>query len=361
MTPYVAPMLVAHLAVLQSAGARTASVIVFKRETALLRAYGLRDGRFESFGEGISAARKPVLWIDLHEPTAEEEKAVETLLGFEIPTRNEMAEIEDSSRLYVDAGSLVLTVVMIDGFAENRPSRTQVTFVLTRDHLVSVRYADPLPFRSFASKCLRQPEAHSTADRIFASLVETIIARIADVLEAVATDLKDVSNRLFVDDRVTRKTPQRAELDLQAIIRRLGRKKITIAILRESLLSISRLVPFVRANSSNWLAEETIVKLKQIDRDTRSLIEYEHQFASDISYLQEATLGLISLDQNRIIKVFSIAAVLFLPPTLVGTIYGMNFETMPELKWFFGYPFAIGLMIASAIVPYVWFRRRGWL
>jgi magnesium transporter len=273
-----------------------------------------------------------------------------------------MAEIEESARLYEEHGALVMTAVVINGVAEGRPSRTQVTFVLTKTHLVSVRYADLVPFRTFEAKCQRQPEILTSSDRLLVALLESIVERAADVLEMVAADLNEVSARLFFEDRESgRRKAKRVEDELQVLIKRLGRKNMTISILRESLLSLSRLIPFVRQGAEKWLTNGSPARLKQLDRDLRSLSAYEAQLSSEIVYLQDATLGLINLDQNRIIKVFSVAAVLFLPPTLVGTIYGMNFEGMPELRWGAGYPFALALMVASAVLPYHWFKRRGWL
>lgn len=326
--------------------------------------YGLRADRLARLDHAASGppSRADVLWIDLFDPSREEERAVETMLGLLVPTRQEMAEIEESARLYEERGALVMTAVVINGVAEGRPARAPVTFVLTQTHLVSLRYANPVPFRTFEAKCQRQPEAHTSSDRIFVSLLESIVERAADVLELVAADLSEVSTTLFFEeDQPRRPKPRRAEDELQALLKRLGRTNMTVSILRESLLSLSRLVPFVRAGAGKWLGNGGSARLKQIDRDLRSLTAHEGQLSSEISYLQEATLGLINLDQNRIIKVFSIAAVLFLPPTVVGTIYGMNFEFMPELKWLFGYPFALCLMLASAGLPYWWFKRRGWL
>lgn len=327
--------------------------------------HGLCAGRLARLDHASRAgppAPADVLWIDLFDPGREEERAVEALLGLQVPTRQEMGEIEDSARLYEEHGGLVITAVVIDGAARDRPSRAPVTFVLTPTHLVSVRYADPVPFRAFEAKCQRQPEAHTSGDRIFVSLLESIVERAADVLEMVSADLNEVSTKLFIDeDEPSRRKPRRAEDELQALVKRLGRKNMTVSILRESLLSLSRLVPFVRAGAGKRLGDGGQARLKQIDRDLRSLTAYEAQLSSEIGYLHEATLGLINLDQNRIIKVFSIAAVLFLPPTLVGTISGMNFEAMPELKWAFGYPFALVLMVCSAVLPHWWFKRRGWL
>lgn len=307
--------------------------------------------------------REAVVWIDLCDPTSDEEKAVETLLDLQVPTAQEMAEIEESARLYEENGALVMTAVVINGVAEGRPSRAPVTFVLKPTHFVSVRYANPLPFRTFDVKCQRQPDGHRTAEGIFTSLVESIVDRAADVLEMVQTELNDVSSTLFFPGHEELTAHRRASTNsdrLQVTLKRLGRKNLTLAILRESLWSLTRMIPFVRQGADAWLSNGIKVRLKQVDRDLRSLTAYEAQLSAEIQYLHDATLGLINLEQNRIIKVFSIAAVLFLPPTLVGTIYGMNFTAMPELSWVLGYPFALVLMILSSIVPYYWFKRKGW-
>lgn len=323
----------------------------------MMTLYGVRAGAIVRLDEG--AALHESVWIDLCEPTREEEAAVEALIGAEVPTRQEMTEIEESSRLYRDGAALVLTATLIAGVTANTPQRTQVTFVLGHERLVSVRYGDPLPFRAFEQKWARQPEARPTADLILVALLDSIVERTADVLESVAADLAQVSSHLFVESG-PRKAKE-AESDLQAVLMRLGRRNMTVAILRESLLSLSRLVPFVRQGAEHRLEPETGPRLKQLERDLRSLSAYEGQLTAEIVYLQEATLGLINLAQNRVIKVFSIAAVLFLPPTLVGTVYGMNFEQMPELAWAWGYPAALFAMVLSAVVSFIWFQRKGWL
>src|SRR5215210_3040201 len=188
--------------------------------------YGLRQDRLVR----LEAEPKPaeVLWIDLFNPNRDEERRVEALLGVAVPTREEMVEIEESARLYEEHGALVMTAVVINGAAEGRPSRTQVTFVLTPTHLVSVRYADPVPFRTFEAKCQRQPELHTSSDRIFVSLLESIVERAADVLELVAADLNEVSTALFMEDETGPRPRshikrERAEDHLQARIKRLGR------------------------------------------------------------------------------------------------------------------------------------------
>lgn len=325
--------------------------------------YAVSNGlqRLEPQGQmadGLAKAR----WIDLNAPTQEEESAVEKAIGVGIPTRDEMRDIEESSRIYEEKGALFLTGVIIAGLAEHRPKRTEVSFVLTPEHLVTVRYADPLPFKLFEQKCARQPEEHSSADRLFISLIEQIVQRIADILEKITTDLDGIAGDVFAEEGAAAKDEvRRPRIDLQSIVRRLGRASALLGKLRESLLSFNRILSFVRRSAESWLKDDVKEKAKSLERDINSLAEYAEHLSSQIGHLQEATFNLINIEQNRVIKVFSIAAVLFLPPTLVATMYGMNFKYMPELNWVLGYPFAILLMIASAIVPFYWFKRNGWL
>ena len=314
-------------------------------------------------------------WIDLLDPTAEEEAAAERLLGVGVPTRQEMAEIEESARLYEERGALVMTAVVVTGVSERRrPATAEVTFVLTPTTLATVRYADPLPFRTFAAKCRRDPEAHGTSELVFLSLVENVVNRLADVLEATNAQIDALSEEVFEGDGGAAPGPDGARppggrprggraprTDLQAVVKRLGRANALAGKVRESLLSVGRMLAFFRQGMGDRLKGGARARLRTLDRDVASLAEYDTQLSAEIGFLLEATFGLIGVEQNNIIKVFSIAAVLFLPPTLVGTVYGMNFERMPELHWAFGYPFALGLMALSAAAPYLWFRHRGWL
>jgi magnesium transporter len=322
----------------------------------VIRSYRARNGQIEPVQIGHPDSADAIIWIDLYDPTREEELAVETLIGVGVPTKQEMAEIEESARLYQEGGSVVMTAVVIDGVAEGRPRRAQVTFLLKPGLLVTVRYANPMSFRTFQAKCERQPDAHDTVPQLFVSLLETIVERSADVLEIVAADLSEVSLAIFFGEG--KRGPDSE--GLQSLLIKLGRKNLIISIVRESMFSLGRLVPFAR-EAAPQIKEGTNGRLKSLERDVKSLVTYEAQLSTEIGFLQDSTLGLINIRQNAIIKVFSIAAVLFLPPTLVGTVYGMNFATMPELDWIFGYPMALGLMVVSAIIPLWWFKRRGWL
>ena len=275
-----------------------------------------------------------------------------------------------------------MVAVVVTGISERRrPATAEVTFVLTPKTLATIRYADPLPFRTFAEKCRRSPaEAHDSSELVFLSLLENIVNRLADILEAADAELDALSEAVFADggdtigaeggavpDATRRRWSWRAArrrarpADLQAVVKRLGRASALVSKLRESLLSIGRVLAFFRQGAGDRIKDGARARLRTLDRDVASLTEYDAQLSAEIGFLLQAAFGLIGLEQNAIIKVFSIAAVLFLPPTLVGTVYGMNFERMPELHWAFGYPFALALMVASAVAPYLWFKRRGWL
>ncbi|KPL55454.1 magnesium transporter CorA family protein [Prosthecomicrobium hirschii] len=328
----------------------------------MIQTYRLASGRLQRIDDVGPAGTGDIVWLDLCNPTREEEHAVEAILGLVLPTRQEMAEIEESARLYAERGALVMTAVVIDGVAEGHPGRSEVTFLLSQNHFVTLRYSNPMPFRTIEARIGKQADEALTAPALFVTLLESFIERIADVLEAVATDLNAISDTIFYDDDEVRESGKaRPAPDMQRLIRLLGRKNRMLSILRESLLSFGRLVPFVREGGAEWMKNGVSVRLKAVDRDIKSLATYEGQLEQQVAYLHESTLGLINVEQNTIIKVFSVAAVLFLPPTLVGTVYGMNFEVMPELKWAFGYPFALVTMVLSAFVPYWWFKRRGWL
>jgi len=335
----------------------------------MLEHHILKDGALCSV-QGAPETLAGVLWIDLCNPTQWEEKLIEERAGVAVPTLAEMAEIEDSSRLYVDGRAMVMTIVVIEGVDDGRPRRAQVTLVLLPEVLITVRYANPLPLRTISARVTRNPGESDGAPRLMATILEAFVDRIADVLEHVSADLNKISDMVFFEDGAE---PQ--EQGLKKLLQMLGRQNRTLSILRESLLSFDRLLPFLRDATSGKAArtddEETVqlarlspkglARLKAIERDLKSLSAYESQIEQELTFLHSATIGLIGVEQNQIIKVLSVATALFLPPTLVGTIYGMNFNNMPELDWRFGYPAAIAAMVLSAVLPYLWFRRRKWL
>lgn len=310
--------------------------------------------------ETSAALPADTVWIDLLNPTQAEEQLVERIIGHTIPTREEMAEIEPSSRLYEHGGVLYLTATVLTGLASDDPIASPISFVLTPKHLITVRYADPKPFRTFADHVGRQPELLTTAMQTFVRLLDAIIDRMADALEQIAQELETISKHVF-----RRSASERGRripaLKLEALLVRIGTTQDMLAKARETAGSTARLLTFLSNCQQFRGSPEQREQLRSFSEDVDSLIDHSGFLSNNVTFLLDASLGLINIEQNAILKIFSVASVMLLPPTLVGAIYGMNFVHMPELKWLYGYPLAMLIMLASAILPYLYFRRRGWL
>lgn len=296
-------------------------------------------------------------WIDLSSPTREEEKAVEAVIGINIPTREEMQEIESSSRLRQEENAIHLTATLVSNTTSPQPLATAVTFILAGHRLITLRYADPLPFRIFSTYAEHHHLSCASGESALAGLFEAIIDRLADVLEMAGQDVEAISHEIF-DHTGTR----RGSKHFRAILQRIGRAGDTAAKARESVLSLNRAVTFLGLAAPEVGGKKAKRdRLKTMGRDLQSLADYANFISGKVTFLLDATLGMLSVEQNDIIKIFSVAAVIFLPPTMVATIYGMNFSFMPELHWELGYPLALLIMIVSAILPYLYFKRKGWL
>lgn len=303
----------------------------------------------------------PVVWFDLLNPVAGEDRLVEQRLGISIPTRAEMQEIEPSARLYHEDGAAFMTMTALTGLDGDDPAKTPVTFVLKGTTLVTIRYAEPQPFDTYVTRAQRaNGEPRSSGELVMLGLIEALIDRMADALERVGDEVDAISREVFRNksSHATKKTK-----NLQSLIEQIGRKGDFLTIMQESLVSIGRLVTYHSSldMDEKRRSKECRQRLKLIQRDALSLGEHAKSLSNKITFLLDATLGLINLQQSQIIKIFSVAAVVFLPPTLVASIYGMNFDYIPELKLFFGYPMALGLMVLSAVLPYLYFKQRGWL
>lgn len=323
---------------------------------------------FVAQGQGLTrvdgttgAIPSEALWIDLIEPSQEEELLVESTFGVDVPTREEMKEIEASSRLYEESGTLYMTITIVTRLDSEAPESSQITFILVKDRLITNRYADPLPFRRFIAYAERHPGACGSAAALLAGLIEAIVNRMADVLERVGADLDQLSTEVFAQPRRRPRSAKKVAHDSREILARVGQNGDLTSKARESLVTLNRLLTFVQQSASISLANEVRSRFRTLGRDVLALSDHASFLGSKANFLLEATLGMLNIEQNNIIKIFSVAAAVFLPPTLIASIYGMNFDIMPELRWLLGYPFAIGLMIVSAILPYLYFKRRGWL
>lgn len=324
------------------------------------RAYSRTLQNFRSL-ESISpdALGDDLIWIDLDHPTVEEEKALEAWLGVELPTREEMKDIEPSSRLYREDGATYMTAALVWKAETDAPELTNVGFVLVRDRLVTIRYAEPKPFRVFSAHAEREKTVLPGGAATLVTLLEGIVDRSADILERAAQQIDEIGRDVFRPRQPG--MSRRSGRDLESALTQIALRQNLTTKTRESLVSLARLTSFLMLAPEIVENPESREHLKTVSRDISSLTDHSSYLLSNISFLLDASLGLVNIEQNQIIKIFSVAAVIFLPPTLVASSYGMNFEHMPELRWVYGYPMAIGLMIVSAIIPYLWFRRKGWL
>jgi magnesium transporter len=323
----------------------------------VLKAYQLQSGGLKATEilEGAPIAPDTV-WIDLYNPSVAERQAVNALLGMELPTRADMEEIEVSSRLYTEEGGVFMTALVLSNADSDRPVADVVTFVLACEKLITIRYIDPQPFRTFAARCERTMVAAPKAEGVLNALLDVIVDRMADVLERVGAEVEGISHEIF-----SANPPGSGRRDFQGVLRRLGARHDLTGKMRECLLTMSRMLTFLSAAIDGKASKEARAHVKSLSRDVQSLLDHSSFIASKLGYLQDGTLGLINNEQNNIIKIMSVAAMVFLPPTLIASIYGMNFHYMPELDWPAGYFVSIVLMVVSAVVPYLWFKRRGWL
>jgi len=302
---------------------------------------------------------REVVWVDLVNASPEEILVVQVTLGIELPTREEMREIEATSRFYCEDGARFMTTPLLVSTDSDDPIFTEIGFVLFRGHLITLRDSEPQSFRQTSVWLSRRPSV--SRDQVFVTLLETIVDRQADFLERISKETEELSQRIFTRHHKVKES----ENNLREAIYRLGRSGNLIARERDCIVALSRLVQYAGHEDfdDEGPARETPLfpRLKPLLRDLQSLSEFAGFLSSKMNFMLDATLGLINIEQNAIVKIFTVAAVIFLPPTLVASIYGMNFEWMPELKWHFGYPFSLGMMLVSVLLPFWFCRRKGWL
>jgi len=323
----------------------------------MLTIYDNRSGALER-QKGKPRVTEAAVWIDLLNPTPEEEGQIERALKLDVPTREEQQEIEVSSRLYQEDGAYFMTATLLYQPEQGEPRTTPVTFILTGQRLITLRYAEPKAFSIYVARCNRSETDLKCGAAILIGLLETIIDRLADFIERVQAEVEGLSHSVFEIKGGVASRQRRFDVLLRAI----GREGEITSKVRESTHSLGRLLTFLAHVAQERKEGKPLqARSRTAARDIHSLTDHVTFLSGKIIFLLDATLGMINIQQNDIIKIFSIAAVVFLPPTLVASIYGMNFDVMPELKWLLGYPFAILLMVLSAVLPYLYFKRRGWL
>jgi magnesium transporter len=323
----------------------------------MLTIYEFREGALKA-QTGKPRITAEAVWIDLLRPTQEEEDKVEKSLKIDVPTREEQLEIEASSRLYQEGGAHFMTATLAYQVEESEAKTTPVSFILAGTRLVTVRYEEPRAFAIFASRCNRQETDLGSGVAVLIGLLDMIIDRLADFIERIQVEVDALSHSIFEigGDSGSRRRP------FDVMLKSIGREGEVTSKARESAYSLARLLIFLAyALNERKEGKPLQSRVRVAARDINSLTDHATFLSGKIVFLLDATLGMINIQQNDIIKIFSVAAVVFLPPTLIASIYGMNFHVMPELDWLFGYPLALGLMVVFAVLPYIYFKHKGWL
>ena len=321
----------------------------------MIRAYPALDG-----GDALSKARlSQAVWVDLISPDAAEVAAVEAAFGVRVPTKDEVSEIEVSSRLKVENKALYMSAPLVAGVLGQVWETAPTGFVLCPKACITVRFEKLAAFDAVGAALKDATEL--TPDLAMIRLLEEIVDRAADHLELTADDLTKASATIFDDptNKPSKRLPRSEQL--RRTMSQVGRASDRMSHARYTLVCIGRMAQFVIDRAHDWIGPEALERLGAVHADIASLEQFEENLLSRVQLLQDAATAFISIEQNDVVKVLTIASVVGVPPVLVVGIYGMNFKIMPELNWSFGYPFAIVLMLVSAIVPLIWFRVKGWM
>jgi magnesium transporter len=300
-------------------------------------------------------SNKSFIWLDLLRPSLDEDHMIEAHCGVDIPTREEMSEIEPSSRLYLDHKTAYLTASVISNVDLGEPKLADISFILSPNALITVRYDEPKSFDIFKSRAQKLANPELMHDVLFANLLDTIIDRSADILEKTSAKIESASLNIFSEQKINANTHR-------TIIKTVGYEGALISKMRDSLISLSRMLLFVSNPHEGFdMSNDAKAIINTQIRDCEYLLQHCDSLASKITFLLDATLGLVNLEQNSIIKIFSVASVALMPPTLIASIYGMNFKDSPPFEWANGFYISLGFMLGSAILPYIFFKWKKWL
>jgi len=305
------------------------------------------------------SSRTNSFWIDLLEPTDDEIRQVNAEWGLKVPSRAQLEEIETSSRLRCEGTVLYLSMPLNVWPAADGVSSGPVGFVFSNKVLVSVRFAELRSFTRVAARTESDRDIASSS-AVFAALVEEMADAAADTLEKIAADLVTLSRETFRRSAPRQPRATRLTRLLRERLVTLGNMGETLSQIRESLLGLGRILDFTGDKAREWLGKDIELRLKTVRQDLTSLSDFEEHLFTKIHFLLDALLGFVNTEQNDIFKVLTIASVVGIPPTLIASMYGMNFHNMPELSWQWGYAYGLTLIALSTVIPILWFKRRGW-
>jgi magnesium transporter len=327
----------------------------------MLNIFTLANGRLvqEEIESLEDLKRFQPIWVDLESPTIDEKRWVKQHYGLSIPEDATDDDIEESARFYEeDNGDLhIRSDFLLDD--EEDPRSVRVAYILNQHNtelkscgvLFSIHDEDIPVFRLLRLRARRAPGLIEDAKDVLLKLFDADAEYSADTLEGVYDDLKHVSAQVLAGEMT--------DAHAQVVLADIARQEDLNGRIRRNMLDTRRAVSFMMR--SKMLDAEQFEDARQILRDIESLDSHTAFLFDKINFLMDATVGFLNINQNKIIKIFSVASVALLPPTLIASVYGMNFKTMPELDWAYGYPYVLALMVASAVVPMLYFRKRGWL
>ncbi len=302
--------------------------------------------------EGIEALennddKSSVIWIDMLLPTIEEIRAVENMFDMHFPTKQESEEIELSSRYWEENNRIEINSYFLINDAKSAFNET-VSFILQGSLLISVRYKKLQSFNTFTKKLLISPREFKTGYSIFCQIIDIRIDADADTIENLSKEITKIRKHVFTD----------YSNDDEEILEKISTFEDLNMKIRENLTDKQRILNSL-LKSQKFVDDKN--ELPIMLKDIKSLIEHTNFNFERLDYLQNIFIGILSIEQNKVIKIFTIVNVIFLPPTLIASIYGMNFDFMPELHWEYGYLISIGFMILAAITPVIIFKKKGWI
>lgn len=289
------------------------------------------------------------VWIDAHEPSEAEREELNTFLRTELPESDDVDEIEFSARYFQDSAGIHVHSLFLAPGEGGRHNTATVAFILQEKRLLTVREGDLADFRLLRMRARRGQVFVASPQDLMITMFEQKVENLADALEDIHRKLEDVSHMVLEDP----------DSELEDAIERLAKLEDSNGKIRLCLMDTQRSISFLQRHlREHFELQETA---REIKRDVDTLMSHTAFLFDKINFLMDSTQGFINIEQSQIIKTFSIAAVVFLPPTVIASLYGMNFEFMPELQWRYGYAWAIGIMILSGIAPYWYFKRKDWL
>jgi magnesium transporter len=302
---------------------------------------------------------RSAIWIDLRDPTETDIRAVTEATGLRVPTQDEVSEIEASSRLVLRDNVLYLSMPTIT--LEDGPRVVSTGFVLSPERLITVRFAASQVFDLYASRLRAGDTPRESGAHVLIGLLGAIVDRRADAMERVHADFDSISHRIFALAGASRAGRKIEDRILRRTLGELGHIGDLISHIRESLLGTARLLPFIEANTTDWLPAELRPQLTTLREDIVSLTDFDTHLSDKLQFLLDATLGFINIAQNDVMKVMTIASVVGIPPVLVAGVYGMNFKNIHEYDWSWGYQFGWAMIILTTLIPLGIFFWRKWI